>query len=72
LLPIGIRAVEQARRRESDRRPPLLARGLAFALTIAQLAFLHGFGSVWCFLSTLLSMLVLCVGGWWSAAVPAE
>lgn len=38
-----------------------LAGGLALAFTIAQLAFLYAFSSVWCYFSALLSLLVIWV-----------
>ena len=43
------------------RRLRWLAGGLALAFTIAQLAFLYAFSSVWCYFSALLSLLVIWV-----------
>lgn len=45
------------------RRLRWLALGLALAFAVAQLAFLHAFSSVWCYLSALLSILVVWVLG---------
>lgn len=43
------------------RRLRWLAVALALAFAVAQLAFLHAFSSVWCYLSALLSVLVVWV-----------